>query len=224
MSQTPNPGAVPVLYSFRRCPYAIRARLALAQAGIAVELREVLLRDKPAQMLAVSAKATVPVLHLADGRVLDESLDIMHWALGQQDSQDWLGPDPALARELIARNDGSFKADLDRYKYHPRFPQQSQVYWRTQGAAQLQGLDARLARLGGGLLSAGPSLADIAIFPFVRQFRGVDTGWFDAQPWPALHAWLTGLLDSPLFARVMRKQPVWRPEQAALIEAWDDRT
>lgn len=195
----------PILYSFRRCPYAIRARLALAVSGIAVEHREVKLRDKPAVMLAASPKGTVPVLVLPDGRVIDESLDIMRWALARNDPEDWLpGDDPAL----IANNDGPFKHHLDRYKYAERFAADNADH-RAAGLAILEGLEARLAArayLGGERFG----LADAAILPFVRQFGAVDRDWFVAQDLPRVLTWLDGFVGSALFDRVMVAREVWK--------------
>lgn len=195
----------PILYSFRRCPYAIRARLALAVSGIAVEHREVRLRDKPAEMLAVSPKGTVPVLVLRDGGVIDESMDIMRWALVRNDPEAWLaGDDP----ELIAANDGAFKHHLDRYKYPERFAADG-VDHRAAGLAILGDLEARLverAYLGGERFG----LADAAILPFVRQFAAVDRDWFAAQELPRVRAWLAPFVGSALFEGVMVVREVWK--------------
>ena len=201
----------PVLYSFRRCPYAIRARLALWQAGVVVALREVVLRDKPAHLLEISPKGTVPVLCLPDGRVLEESLDIMHWALRQNDPDGWLSVgDSAEQAALVARNDTDFKPLLDRYKYAERFPEQPAKAWREAAiAVHLADLEARLADRA-YLFGDTPSLADAALFPFVRQFAGVDPAWFDAAPLPALRRWLGAWLASPLFAAVMVRHRPWQ--------------
>jgi UPF0176 protein len=204
--------SLPVLYSFRRCPYAIRARLALWQAGIAVELREVALRDKPAQMLAISPKGTVPVLQLPDGQVIDESLEIMRWALTQHDPEGWLrvgGADEQAA--LIRRNDVDFKPLLDGYKYVERYPERVQAGWRDAAvAAHLAGLETQLAGAH-YLFGATPSLADAALFPFVRQFAGVDAAWFEQAPLPSLRAWLRRWCETALFTSVMSRQSAWRP-------------
>jgi glutathione S-transferase len=207
--------SLPVLYSFRRCPYAIRARLALWQAGIAVELREVVLRDKPAELLAISPKGTVPVLQLPDGRVIDESLDIMRWALERHDPDAWLGVAEADEQAaLIERNDVDFKPLLDRYKYVDRHPERTRAQWRDAAVATF--LAPLEAQLGGRrcLFGAAPSLADAAIFPFVRQFAGVDGGWFDQAPLPSLRAWLTRWCDGALFSAVMCRQPVWKAPES----------
>ena len=201
--------ALPVLYSFRRCPFAMRARLALLVSGVACELREVLLRDKPEAMIAASPKATVPVLVLADGGVIDESIEIMRWALAQHDPEGWLaGDDDAL----IAANDGPFKRHLDRTKYPDRHDEDVAAH-RAAALAMLGGLEARLAETG-DLCRAGPALADMAILPFVRQFAAIDPGWFAAQPLPHLHAWLVRHLAAPLFARAMERRPPWKPGDA----------
>ena len=200
--------AVPILYSYRRCPYAMRARMALKYAGIAVEIREIALKDKPKSMLKVSPKATVPVLVLQDGTVLEESLDIMRWALQQRDSDGWLSTDSELTQQLIAENDGSFKQALDKYKYAIRFPEQPAETYRVQGEVFLQKLESLLNH-STFLLKDQVSQADIAIFPFVRQFSGIDTAWFETAPYPKLRAWLKGLIESELFVSIMEKQPTY---------------
>ena len=197
-----------ILYSYRRCPYAMRARMALRYAGIAVEIREISLKDKPQSMRKVSPKATVPVLVLQDGTVLEESLDIMRWALQQRDSDGWLSADSELTQQLIAENDGSFKQALDKYKYAIRFPEQPAETYRAQGEVFLQKLESLLGR-SKFLLKDQISQADIAIFPFIRQFSGVDTAWFETAPYPKLRAWLKGLVESELFVSIMEKQPTY---------------
>lgn len=196
--------AIPILYSYRRCPYAMRARMALWAAQVAVELREISLRDKPAHLLQISPKGTVPVLQLPGGTVLEQSLDIMHWALSQQDPQGWLNADHAAMHALIARNDGEFKKALDRYKYPDRYPEHPQQVYRAQGEQFLQCLEAALA-LHDYLLGDAPSMADVAIFPFIRQFAAVDAPWFAGKPYPRLQAWLNQWLESALFAQIMQK-------------------
>lgn len=197
---------LPTLYSFRRCPYAIRARLALRQAGIDVALHEVALRDKPAALLALSPKGTVPVLHLADGRVIDESLDIMRWALAQADPAGWLTAAPAeQVNALIAINDGPFKRLLDRYKYPQRHPELPQQHYRDEAVALLLNTLERSLTQRPCLLSEQPSLADMAILPFVRQFSAVDAAWFQASSLGALRTWLERMVSSALFTAVMAK-------------------
>jgi glutathione S-transferase len=196
----------PILYSFRRCPYAMRARMAVLVSGTMVALREVVLRNKPAEMLAASPKGTVPVLVLPDGRVIDESLDIMRWALARNDPEHWLdGADEAL----IAANDGPFKAALDRYKYPHRYGVDP-IEHRDAATAHLQSLDARLEAtpfLHGGQRG----LTDIALFPFIRQFAATDAAWFAAQPWPKLQAWLAALTTAALFNACMPRFAPWQP-------------
>lgn len=178
--------------------------MALRYAGISVETREVVLGDKPRHMLAVSPKGTVPVLVLPDGKVIDESLDIMAWALAQQDPDGWL-TDNRLFQELITENDSSFKRALDQYKYAARFPEQSAEVYRQQGERFLARLEALLSEHA-YLLSEKLTQADVAIFPFIRQFSMVDRDWFAEAPYPHLRQWLAGLLDSELFNAVMQKQ------------------
>lgn len=211
--------ALPILYSFRRCPYAMRARLALSISGQAHELREVVLRNKPADLLAASPKGTVPVLVLPGGEVIDESLDIMRWALGRHDPAQWLTPPGASSAEmaaLIAANDGDFKRHLDRYKYPNRYVDESggdaagfELTHRTEAALWLAQLDARLG--DGWLFGTQPSLADMAILPFVRQFAHTDADWFAVQPWPRLRGWLAAFEASDLYAGVMQKHAAWQP-------------
>jgi glutathione S-transferase len=218
MFPTPAADGLPILYSFRRCPYAIRARLAIRAAGVRVVLREVVLRDKPAALLAVSPKATVPVLQLADGQVIAQSLEIMRWALATHDPRRWVDPaEHAEVRALIALNDGAFKQALDRYKYAPRHPQRAPHEWRDDAVAlMLAPLNARLAEQA-FLLRDTPSLADIAIVPFVRQFAAVDAAWFDGAPLASLRAWMAGLIAAPLFDSVMGKFDAWKPGDADVV-------
>ena len=196
----------PIFWSFRRCPYAIRARLAIASAGIEVELREIQLKNKPAPFLETSASATVPALRL-DDRVIDESLDIMIWALEQNDPEHLLRM-PEAGWALIAANDGPFKMALDHTKYAVRYPELDETAERDKAAAILLELEARLGDEP-WLFGDRPTLADLAIFPFVRQFANTDRAWFDAQPWPALIAWLDRLLEGDAFQRVMNKYAPW---------------
>jgi glutathione S-transferase len=205
---------LPVLYSFRRCPYAMRARLALHASGIATEHREVVLKNKPAHLLALSPKGTVPVLWLpgaAGSKVLEQSLDIMLWALRQHDPLGWLPPSDAGmadAQALIAHNDGPFKQQLDRYKYPSRWGLESGVADRDEGAIWLRTLDARL-RKQPELAGEHFGMADAAVAPFVRQYAHTDPTWFAAQPWPALASWLTQFEASDLFQAIMHKHAPW---------------
>jgi glutathione S-transferase len=198
-----------LLYSFRRCPYAMRARMAVAYSGVTVETVEVSLKAKPPAMLARSPKGTVPVLVL-DDQVLEQSLDIMRWALAQNDPQDWsLASDIDGQRqiaELIELNDGAFKTDLDRYKYAVRYPEFSQEHYRDQGEVFLARLEGLLGTRD-YLVTHHLTLADTALAPFVRQFCGVDTEWFWQSPYPRLQAWLQRFLDSELFKQAMARTP-----------------
>lgn len=194
---------LPILYSFRRCPYAIRARIAIAYADIPVEIREVELKNKPEHLLAISPKGTVPVLQLTNGAVIEESLDIMRWALAQHDPEHWLFFSNEADR-LIKWNDGDFKYHLDRYKYADRYPDFSQAYYRQQAEVFLTELETRLLN-SRYLCGNNFSLADAAIFPFIRQFAGVDNDWFRASAFRALNKWLEAILVTELFVRVMTK-------------------
>lgn len=198
--------ALPVLYSFRRCPYAIRARMALRYAGIEVTVREVALGDKPADMLALSPKATVPVLHLPSGEVIDQSLGIMQWALAQSDPQGWLHAGPSTeSSKWITLNDDVFKPLLDRYKYATRHPELPRSAHRAAAiTAFMAPLNVRLLQTP-YLFGPSPSVADVALFPFVRQFAFVDKAWFDAAPLAGVQAWLAAWLGSELFLAVMKK-------------------
>ena len=194
----------PLLYTFRRCPYAIRARLAIAIAGVEVDEVEVSLRAKPQAMLDISPTGTVPVLQLVDGRVLAQSADIMHWALAINDPSSWLDTPGDAASALLEANDGAFKQALDRYKYPARFPAGDVLQFRQQGEVFLQTLEARLSDTR-FLVANDARWIDAAIVPFVRQFAAVDSGWFSTAPYPALRRWLDGWLNSVLFIQVMRR-------------------
>jgi glutathione S-transferase len=212
--------ALPVLYTFRRCPYAMRARLAIAVSAVPVELREVALRSKPAELLAASSKGTVPVLVLPGGEVIDQSLDVMRWALDQHDPRGWLQPERGALADMLAligECDGEFKQHLDRYKYPNRYLQERGCEsapsdagfaesHREAASVWLAELAARLTdhcALFGNRLS----LADMAMLPFVRQFAHTDAAWFAGQPWPRLQQWLAHFEASDLFAAVMRARP-----------------
>jgi len=201
-----------VLFSFRRCPYAMRARLAIAHClpQYSLELREVVLKDKPEALIEISPKATVPVLQLASGEVIDESLDVMLFALSQTpETEAVLLPDTLKAEimELIEKNDGDFKWALDRYKYADRY-EQSEEYYREQGEVFLRQLNDRLSAHP-FLMGDDMTLADLAIFPFVRQFAHVNKKWFEASQYTALIQWLSHWLESDLFLSIMKKYPQW---------------
>lgn len=202
----------PILYSFRRCPYAMRARMALWLAGLAVELREVKLAAKPPQLIEASSKATVPVLVLSDGTVIDESLAIMRWALAQNDPEGWLAGDDAA---LIAANDGAFKHHLDRAKYPARYEPDG-IDHRAEGVALLKPLETRFERAP-NLCGPARSLTDIALFPFIRQFAAIEPEWFADQPLPRLKGWLERHIASDLFASVMPKFAPWEAGDAPVV-------
>ncbi|HET8870057.1 MAG TPA: glutathione S-transferase [Aquabacterium sp.] len=205
-----NSTDLPILYSFRRCPYAMRARLALKYAGQTVRLREVVLRAKPAHLLSISPKGTVPVLLLSDGTVIEQSLDIMHWACTQHDPDGWLmQAGEAAARNWLSLNDGPFKVMLDRYKYADRHPEKSAEAWRDEALAlMLQPMDEVLQREP-YLMGAQLSLIDMALMPFVRQFSQVESSWFTQTPLLGVQRWLNHLLRMPLFESVMAKYEPW---------------
>ena len=208
---------LPILYSFRRCPYAMRARMALQSSRQPYELREVLLRDKPACMLAYSPKGTVPVLVLPDGRVIDESIEVMDWALARADPEQWLAPSERAAEAietLIAWNDGDFKEHLDRYKYSSRYEDANPLAHRDEAERFLVALNTRLSEHP-YLVGESVSFVDIAIFPFIRQFANADRQWFDALAYPALQRWLQFFLDSQSFKKIMKKYPPWHDGDAA---------
>jgi len=210
---------LPILYSFRRCPYAMRARLALASSGLTYELREVALRSKPTELLVASPKGTVPVLVLPDDAVIDESLDVMLWALHQRDPEGWLQAAEASLDEmlaLIAECDGTFKRQLDRYKYPNRYAaehtgnaQAFAALHQTGGAAWLVSLQNRLGDKN-WLFGETASLADMAVLPFVRQFAHTDAAWFSAQHWPQLAAWLARFEASGRYTSVMDRHAPWQ--------------
>lgn len=201
---------LPILYSFRRCPYAIRARLAVATSGVRVEFREISLKEKHPAFLQVSSSGTVPCL-VADGGVIDESLDIMIWALTRNDPQGWLDM-PEVGWCLIEQFDGPFKDALDRTKYAVRHPELDPLEQRAIAHRQLSDLNASI----GEWVFDRPTLADFAILPFVRQFAFIDKTLFDAQPWDRLHAWLARFLSSSAFQDVMGKHAFWQTDDVAI--------
>lgn len=200
----------PILYSYRRCPYAMRARMALAYAGIPVEIREISLKEKPPSMVAISPKATVPVMQYGN-LVLEQSLDIMRWALSQHDPDGWLTDKNNIAvNTLIEVNDGSFKKILDQYKYPSRFPEVNPVDLLTSALNQhLRPLNNQLKKTE-FLLGAKLSMADVAIFPFIRQFHMVDETLFSLYQLEDLKKWLNDCIESDLFLSIMQKHPVWQ--------------
>ncbi|MCC9623119.1 glutathione S-transferase [Thalassospira sp. MA62] len=218
-NKTAAQSQLPILYSFRRCPYAMRARMSLLAAEIDVELREVVLRDKPQSMIDVSPKATVPVLILPDGTVIDESLEIMVWALVENDPNQWLSPESGTLEDmlaLISQNDGPFKHHLDRYKYHNRFEDADPIEHRRDAEKILNRLDGRLA-VGAYLFGSRPALADFAIAPFIRQFANTDRDAFDAMPFVHVQRWLDDFLKSSFFERAMTKYDQWHDGDTPII-------
>lgn len=201
---------LPILYSFRRCPYTMRARLALYSALIPHEHREIELKNKPTEMLQASPKGTVPVLLLADNRVLQESLDIMKWALklNNLDTEE---------HKLIQLNDISFKQALDRYKYPGRYTEEAGADYRQQCTLFIEILEARLSPFLNGKEMCW---LDMAIFPFIRQFSMVDPPWFDTLPFSVVKAWLKTINSSEIFAQIMTKHPRWDASQAPLYISW----
>jgi len=196
----------------------MRARMALWSARIPVELREVVLQNKPGELLAVSAKGTVPVLVLPDGQVIDESFDIMKWALTCNDPDGWLDIDLTAANALVDRNDNDFKPNLDRYKYPQRFVQDSAEETRTAGLQYLNMLNDLLCERP-FLLSERISLVDVAVAPFVRQFAHHNMAWFDSSVGRRLNDWLAYFEASVLFQSVMQKYPPWSPSESVIILA-----
>ncbi|MCO4780970.1 MAG: glutathione S-transferase [Candidatus Cloacimonetes bacterium] len=205
----------PILYSFRRCPYAMRARLALKLAETCIVVREITLKNKPQEMLAISPKGTVPVVFLPDGTVIEESLDIMIWALTQSDPSNILSKEQEVL-DLIKMNDSSFKYHLDRYKYSDRHPEHPMEYYRSKGEEFLTILNQLLMKskyLYGDTLS----FADIAIFPFVRQFAHVDRKWFFSTKYSYLIDWLNEQLESELFLGIMQKYPEYLKDDQVIF-------
>jgi len=206
--------SLPILYSFRRCPYAMRARLALRVAKHPMEHREILLRDKPASMLSYSPKGTVPVLVLPSGECLQESLDIMLWALRIHDPKQWLSPSHGSVEQILAlleHCENEFKPKLDRYKYNDRFADISLEEARAQASVFVASLQDRLTQHP-FLFGKHFSLADAALAPFVRQFAHTQSTWFAEQSWDALQRWLANFANSVLFQDIMQKHPLWQEE------------
>jgi len=200
----------PILYTFRRCPYAIRARIGLAYAEIKYEHREVVLKNKPVEMITLSPKGTVPVLSF-DEILFEESLDILLWALSQNDPDGWMEFDPVLLEEmasLVEKNDFEFKGHLDHYKYADRFPEYSQLEYRERCEPFLELLESLLQN-NTYLFAPRRSYADIAIVSFIRQFSKVDETWFNNSPYPKVRAWLRKLTSNPLFLTIMKKYKAW---------------
>jgi len=211
----------PILYSFRRCPYAMRARAALYVSEQLCTHREVVLRDKPEAMVTISSKATVPVLEIGPGEVLDESLEIMLWALAQNDPSGWLTPSSGTKEDMLAlirHCEADFKPHLDRYKYANRYEGADPMVHRTKAENFLNVLEGRLSTTP-YLFGSQQSLTDVAIAPFIRQFANTDRQWFDTTPYPAVQKWLAAFLDSALFSTIMKKYTPWKPGDPSVRSA-----
>ena len=205
---------IPILYSFRRCPYAIRARMAIYQSNVKCEIREVDLNDKPESMLSISKKATVPVLLIEDKIKIDESIEIMRWALNQHDPTNWLTRDDQLTNDLIMQNDCEFKYYLDRYKYHVCYPEHSKEEYRSNTYSFLERLEKCLSENEGTYLTTNHlSFSDVCIFPFIRQFANVDLDWFNLSPYERLKKWYKEIEQSILLKHCMHKYKQWLPKE-----------
>ena len=208
---------LPILYSFRRCPYAMRARMAIHISGQRCELREVLLRDKPPSMLEYSAKGTVPVLILQDGKVIDESLDVIDWALNLNDPDDWQrSKDKEKTKELIKINDGEFKYHLDRYKYSKRYDNEDPEFHRKKCLKFIESINNELNN-SKYIFDDNISYADIVLLPFIRQFRIADIEWFDSLPYDNLKRWLSSFLGSSLLNSIMKKYDLWKEGDKSIV-------
>ena len=208
---------LPILYSFRRCPYAMRARMAIHISDQRCELREVLLRDKPPSMLEYSAKGTVPVLILQDGKVIDESLDVIDWALNLNDPDDWQrSKDTKKTKELIKINDGEFKYHLDRYKYSKRYDNEDPEFHRKKCLKFIESVNNELNN-SKYIFDDNISYADIVVLPFIRQFRIADIEWFDSLPYDNLKKWLSSFLDSSLLNSIMKKYDLWKEGDKSIV-------
>lgn len=208
---------LPILYSFRRCPYAMRARMAIHISGQRCELREVLLRDKPPSMLEYSAKGTVPVLILQDGKVIDESLDVIDWALNLNDPDDWQrSKDKEKTKELIKINDGEFKYHLDRYKYSKRYDNEDPEFHRKKCLKFIESINNELNN-SEYIFDDNISYADIVLLPFIRQFRIADIEWFDSLPYDNLKKWLSSFLNSSLLNSIMKKYDLWKEGDKSIV-------
>ena len=208
---------LPILYSFRRCPYAMRARMAIHASGQKCELREVLLRDKPPSMLEYSPKGTVPVLILQDGYVIDESLDVIDWALNLNDPDKWQrSKDTKKTKELIKINDGEFKYHLDRYKYSKRYDNEDPEFHRKKCLKFIESVNNELNN-SKYIFDDNISYADIVVLPFIRQFRIADIEWFDSLPYDNLKKWLSSFLDSSLLNSIMKKYDLWQEGDSLII-------
>ena len=210
---------LPVLYSFRRCPYAMRARMGLAYSGLSYEHREISLKDRPQSLYDISSKGTVPVLQLENGHVIDESIDIIKWALAQNDPKDWYQYQKEDQDRLVEMNDNEFKKRLDKYKYHVRFPDNALEDYRNDIAKNLELYDERLLS-SRYMVGEKIQLADIALMPFIRQCAHVDLFWFN-ENFENLSKWLTSFKESKLFISIMTKHKIWDQASEGILINWD---
>jgi len=201
---------LPILYSFRRCPYAMRARMAIHISSQKCEIREVLLRDKPPSMLEYSSKGTVPVLVLQSGEVIDESLDVIDWALNMNDPDNWQrSKNNEKTKELIKINDGEFKYHLDRYKYSKRYDNEDPEFHRKKCLSFIEKVNSELQN-SKYIFDDAISYIDISLLPFIRQFRIADNEWFDELPYENVKSWLSNFLNSELLKSIMSKYDIWK--------------
>ena len=209
---------IPILYSFRRCPYAMRARMALAYSKITYEHREILLSNRPDSLYEISPKGTVPVLQLSDGIIIDESIDVMKWCLDINDPNDWYKEQCIEQDNLIINNDTNFKYWLDRYKYHIRYKEQSFEEYQNQVKKIFNEYNLRLDKQS-FLMGDKISLSDIALMPFVRQAAHVDLDWFKKN-FLSLSQWLEKFKVSPLFTSIMKKYEIWEENNQGVLIEW----
>ncbi|MBA64817.1 MAG: glutathione S-transferase [Candidatus Marinimicrobia bacterium] len=209
---------IPILYSFRRCPYAMRARMALAYSKITYEHREILLSNRPDSLYEISPKGTVPVLQLSDGIIIDESIDVMKWCLDINDPNDWYKEQCIEQDNLIINNDTNFKYWLDRYKYHIRYEEQSFEEYQNQVKKIFNEYNLRLDKQS-FLMGDKISLSDIALMPFVRQAAHVDLDWFKKN-FLSLSQWLEKFKVSPLFTSIMKKYEIWEENNQGVLIEW----
>ena len=205
----------PILYSFRRCPYAMRARLAIKASGLIVEIREVELKKKPKEFLNISPKATVPIVYISSKQIIEESLDIMEWALKINDPLNLLKNEKLNRIEIhsiLNKLENEFKQNLDRYKYSSRFDLPNPRLYRDKNLQTLNEFN-NLLQNNKGICSSNLSLLDYAVFPFIRQFRNVNSVWFDSLELKFLQTWLYELIDSDEFSSIMKKYEIWKPNQ-----------
>ena len=208
----------PILYTFRRCPYAMRARFAIRSSKIIVEVREIKLKEKPSEFLKSSPKGTVPVLITNSGEVLEESLDIIYWALNKNDPHKWLAKgklENQDIRKLLDDLEDRFKPNLDKYKYPDRFSGVNKFLYRDKNLCFLEKLNFYIEK-NKSLNCKHLTLLDYAIFPFVRQFRNVDQDWFDKLNFIFLNKWINQIIDSKDFSSIMKKFKKWEPNDVPI--------